>query len=156
MKVNKVLKDFILFTIIPFIIPFIIDIPDMLMDISIKWTIIFFIAGIDFYFSYKSLLEKKRDNNKEYIQKSIRHAFSGAHEIIERKCDVLSHETEVNRINLKDNVLPYDIHSQIGDICKEFKKVMSSITQINNEFISVTFIYRYVYNGCSQNDNQWK
>lgn len=153
---NKILKDFILFTILPFAIPFIIEIPNSLIDTTIKWIIIIFIAGFDFYFSYKSLLKKEKDNNKEYIQKSIRHAFSGAHEIIERKRDTLSHETEVNRINIKDNILPYDIHSQIGDICKEFKKVMSSITQISNEFISVTFIYRYVYIGCSEKDKMWK
>lgn len=156
MKNKKILKDFVLFTILPFAIPFIVEIPNSLMDIRIKWLIIIFIASFDFYFSYKSLLAKEKENSKEYIQKSIRHAFSGAHEIIERKRDVLSHETEVHRINIKDNILPYDIHSQIGDICKEFKKVMSSITQINNEFISVTFIYRYVYEGCSEKDKQWK
>ena len=50
----------------------------------------------------------------------------------------------------------YDIHLQINDICKEFKKVIASITQINNEFISVTFIYHYTYEGCSKKDKQWK
>jgi hypothetical protein len=157
MKKNKrILKDFILFTALPFFIPFIVQIPKSLIAPNIKWIIIIFVTGLDFYFAYKSLLEKEKDNNNEYIQRSIRYAFSGAHEIIERKRDVLSHETEFKRIDIKNNILPYDIHSQINDICKEFKKVMSSITQINNEFISITFVYHYAYDECSENDKQWK
>ncbi len=157
MKNNKrILKDLFLFTILPFAIPFIIEIPKTLIDTTIKWIVIIAVAIFDFYFAYKSLLEKEQDNSKEYIQKSIRYAFSGAHEIIERKRDTLSHETEIKRIDIKENILPYDIHSHINDICKELKKVISSITQINNEFISVTFIYHYSYNGCDENDKLWK
>lgn len=156
MKNNKIFKDFFLFTILPFFIPFISEIPEILINGNIKWLIIIFVAILDFSFAYKSLLEKEQDNSKEYIQKSIRYAFSGSHEIIERKRDILSHEIEFNRIDIKNNILPYDIHSHIEDICKEFKKVMASITQINNEFISVTFIYHYSYDECNEEDKQWK
>lgn len=157
MKNNrKILKDLVLFTVLPFSIPFIIEIPNELINASVKLLIIAILAGFNFYFAYKSLLEKEKDNNNEYIQKSMRYAYSGAHEIIERKRDTLSHETEFNKIDIKNNMLPYDIHSHIGDICKEFKKVISSITKINNEFISTTFIYRYVYDGCNADDKKWK
>ena len=155
-KMNKILKDLILFTIVPFIIPFFVEIPEKFISAELKWLIIIIAAISDFYFAYKSLLQKTKNNNKEYIQKSIRFAYSGAHEIIERKRDDLSHETEFNMINIDDNFLPYDIHAHIDDICKEFKKVISSITSINTEFISTTFIYRYVYKDCNKDDNQWK
>lgn len=156
MKNKKILKDLILFTIIPFIIPFLVEIPDTLIDTKLKWIVILFSGILDFYFAYKSLIEKEKVSSMEWIQKSIRHAFSGAHEIIERKRDTLSHETEFNKINITNDILPYDVHSHINDICKEFKKVMSLITQISNEFISVTFIYHYSYNGCEENDKTWK
>lgn len=156
MKNKKILKDFILFTIVPFIIPFLVEMPDTLINTNLKWVVIFLCGFLDFCFAYKSLLQKEMDNNKEWIQKSIRHAFTGAHEIIERKRDILSHETEFKRINITNDILPYDVHSHINDICKEFKRVISSITQISNEFISVTFIYHYSYNGCEENDKEWK
>lgn len=156
MKNKEIKKDFIWFTVVPFLIPFLIEIPDKMINIRIKWFVIIFAALIDFFFAYKTLIDKKNNLKNEYIQKSIRYAYSGAHEIIERKRDTLSHETEFNNIDVNNNMLPYDIHFHISDICKEFKKVISSITKINNEFISTTFIYRYVYEGCSKKDNQWK
>lgn len=156
MKHKKIIKDFIWFTVFPFLIPFLVEVPKEMIDAKIKWLIIICAALIDFVFAYRTLIDKGNDSKNDYMQKSIRYAYSGAHEIIERKRDVLSHETEFNRIDIKNNILPYDVHSHIGDICKEFKKVMASITQISNEFISVTFIYHYAYEGCSDDDKQWK
>lgn len=155
-KNKKILKDFVLFTVLPFAIPFIVEIPEQLINERVKWLVIILIAIFDFYFAYKSLIIKEKNNNREYIQQSIRYAYSGAHEIIERKRDTLSHETEFNMIDVKNNMLPYDIHFHISDICKEFKKVISYITKINNEYITTAFIYRYVYEGCSENDSKWK
>ena len=156
MKNNKILKEFMLFTVLPFFIPLFGEIDKSLIDPSLKWGMVIISAIIVCICSYKTLSAKENDAKDDYIQKSIRYAYSGAHEIIERKRDVLSHETEFNRIDIKNNMLPYDVHSHIDDICKEFKKVISAITQINNEFVSTTFIYRYVYDGCSEADEQWK
>lgn len=153
---NKLLKEFILFTICPFFIPFIKEISDSLINNKLKWFIIICFALIDFWFSYRTLIMKENDLKDDYIQKSVRLAYSGAHEIIERKRDSLAHETEFNRIDIEKNLLPYDIHLHINDICREFKKVISSITQINNEYISTTFIYRYTYKGSCEKDNLWK
>lgn len=153
---NKMLKEFVLFTVCPFFIPFINEISTSLINNKLKWLMIIGFALIDFGFAYRTLMTKEKDLRDDYIQKSVRFAYSGAHEIIERKRDSLAHETEFSRIDIKENILPYDIHLHINDICREFKKVISSITQINNEFISTTFIYRYAYIGCSEKENQWK
>lgn len=110
---------------------------------QLKWFIIVSLAATDFFFAYRTISEKENDIKDNYVQKSVRLAYSGAHEIIERKRDALAHETEFNRINIDKNVLPYDIHLHINDICREFKKVISSITKINAEFVTSTFIYRY-------------
>lgn len=156
MRNTTIFKDMILFTIIPFAIPFIIEIPEDLISTGMKWLIIVLATVSDFYFAYKSLVKKEQNKINDFVQKSIRYAYSGAHEIVERKTDSLSHETEFHTVDISTNFLPYDIHSHIVDICKEFKKVIASITGINNEFITTTFIYRYVYDGCCKNDNQWK
>lgn len=156
MKNKKIRKDLFLFTIVPFAIPFMVEIPDAVVNTTLKWIIIFALGFLDFYFAYKSLLEKEKDTNNEWIQKSIRHAYSGAYEIIERKRDTLSHEAEFDRINVGEDILPYDIHFHIKDICKEFKNVIAAITKISNEFLSVTFIYRYCYNGCDESDSTWR
>lgn len=152
----KILKEFLLFTVFPFFIPFINEIDESLINTKLKLAIIILIAFVDFIFAFKTLREKENDSKNTYIQKSIRYAYSGAHEIIERKRDTLSHETEFNKIDIKENILPYDIHSHIDDICKEFKKVIASITQINNEFVSSTFIYRYTDDEFRAEDQQWK
>lgn len=115
---------------------------------------------IDWIFSLKSLIkkekERERERNDEWVQKSIRTAYSGAHEIFERKRVTLSRETELNRIDVKHDIFPYDIHSHIIDICQEFNKVIASITNINNELMTTTFIYRYAYDGCTKDDSRWK
>ena len=62
MKNKKILKDLILFTIIPFIIPFLVEIPNTLIDTKLKWIIILFSGILDFYFAYKSLIEKEKES----------------------------------------------------------------------------------------------
>ncbi len=156
MNNKNIFKEFIFFTVIPFLIPFILEIPTKYVSLHFKWGMIIIIVVIDFYFSYKSLIQKQKDINKNCIHESLRYAYSGAHEIIERKRDNLSHETELKSIDIRRNMLPYDVHAHITDICKEFKKVIASITKISNEFISVTFIYRYTHEGCSSKENEWK
>lgn len=156
MKMNTNLKEFLLFTVVPFLIPFILEINDGLMDVKVKWTIIILLAGIDFFYSFKTLLEKENMISNLYIQNSVRYAYSRAHEIIKNKRNLLSRRTEIGDIDMQTQIIPYDIHDHISDICKEFKNVISSITKINAEYLSVIFIYRYVYENCSDKDKQWK
>ena len=80
MKNKRIKKEFFLFTVLPFFIPFINEIA--FISSPIQWTIIISVAFIDFYFAYRTLLEKENDLKNNYIQKSIRYAYSGAHEII--------------------------------------------------------------------------
>lgn len=50
--------------------------------------------------------------------------------------------------------IPYDVHQYIGEICKSFSETIRSITDIKKENMSVSFIYRYVYDVCT--DKKWK
>lgn len=150
------LKNLILFTVLPFATPFIFDIPEYLIDIKIKWIIFSILALLYVCFTYKSLLEKEKDKYNEWLQKSIRVAYSGAHNIFEKKRVDLSRETEIHGIDIEHNIFPYDIHSHIIDICQEFKNVIATITQINNEAIDTAFIYKYAYEECTDDDKKWK
>ena len=62
MKNKKIRKDLFLFTIVPFAIPFMVEIPDAVVNTTLKWIIIFALGFLDFYFAYKSLLEKEKDH----------------------------------------------------------------------------------------------
>lgn len=87
----------------------------------LKWGIIILAMGVDFYFSFKML------KSEENEQKSIRYAYSCAHELMENKRDMLSHDLEFHKVDLQENILPYDVHLRLIEICRQFKNVISSI-----------------------------
>lgn len=153
---KKKYRNFIWFTIVPFLIPFINELSDNIICVQLRWGIIIVAIGIDFWFSLKAIKEEMADERELFVQRSIRCAYSYAHELMESKRDTLSHDLEFNKINLKENILPYDIHLRIIDICRQFKNAISSITQINSEYVSCTLIYRYSYDSCTVDDQQWR
>lgn len=149
---NKKYKNFFWFTVVPFIIPFINELKDEWIALWLKWGIIVVAISVDFYFSFKMLKGDENEQKEIFLQKSIRYAYSYAHELMENKRDMLSHDLEFNKINLEENILPYDIHVRLIEICRQFKNVISSITQINSEYVSCTLIYRYSY----EMGEEWK
>lgn len=159
-KNRKIIKDVILFTALPLCIPMILCIPEDLVNKYIKLLVVIIAVMFDVLFSIKFLMEKENEKEKdideEWLHKSIRIAYSGAHNIFERKRIDLSRETEVNRMDIKSNLFPYDIHSHIIDICQELKSVIASITQINEEAIDTAFIYRYGDEKNGTEDMKWK
>lgn len=150
-------RKFWWFTVLPFLIPFISDLKDEWICPKLKWVIIIGTIAIDFYFSFITL-KKEEDAQKElFVQKAVRYAYSYAHELMEYKRDTLSHDLEFGKVDLKNNILPYDIHMRIIDICRQFKNAISSITQINSEYVTCTLIYRYSsYPGASDEDTLWR
>ena len=140
---SKKYQNFFWFTVVPFLIPFISELKDEWMTSWLKWGIIILAMGVDFYFSFKMLKSEENEQKEYFLQKSIRYAYSCAHELMENKRDMLSHDLEFHKINLQENILPYDIHLRLIEICRQFKNVISSITQINSEYVSCTLIYKY-------------
>lgn len=153
---RKILKEFLLFTVIPFLIPFILEIDEKWIHLRAKWLIVILVVSFDFYFAYKSLTEKQQDTKQSFITDSICHAYSGAYNILLNKKIDVSHVIEKNYINIQKEILPYDIHGFIKDICIDFKNVISSITNINPEFLKVEFIYRYTFENSLEEEQRWK
>ena len=148
---------FIFETVFPFLIPFIFEISNKDISYRMKWVL--FVIFTIIYLVIKCIcIDKPKVKNEkdEYMLRFVRAAFSGTHEIIESKRNTLIRETEKKYIDIKKNILPYDVHKYIYDICNEFKKVIATITQIDAGEISCVFIYRYVYDGCNSKDREWK
>lgn len=152
---KKKIYRFILFSVIPFLIPFINEIDDMIISVNAKWVLIIILIVIDFTFSLKELKEEEVEQKELLIQKSIRYAYSYAHELMENKRDTLSHDMEFEKINLEENILPYDVHSRINEICRQFKNVISAVTQINSEYVSCTLIYKYSHEKNEEGGWRW-
>lgn len=51
----------------------------------LKWGIIILAMGVDFYFSFKMLKSEENEQKEYFLQKSIRYAYSCAHELMENK-----------------------------------------------------------------------
>lgn len=155
-KITPIFK-FTFDTVLPFFIPFIFEIPKDKLSNSLKWIFFVVFAVIYLLIKYIWIIKpRKKDKINECLLRFIRTAYSGTHEIIESKRNTLIHETEKRYINIKKNILPYDVHKYIYDICNEFKKVIANITQIDAGEISCVFIYRYVYDSCDMKDREWK
>ncbi len=147
---------FIIQTVIPFILPFIFEIPNKWISIWIKIPFLFLATYIDLKLIY--LLDEKRENNinKNFENQLARYAYSSVYELNERKRDYLVKLSYTDNFSIPRNALPYDIHEYISETCKSFKNVISQITDINKEHISVSFIYRYIYTEANEEDLQWR
>lgn len=141
---------------IPFVLPFIFEIPDSLISIWIKIPFLILAAYIDLKLIF--LLEEKQENdiNLNFENQLARYAYSSAYELNERKRDYLVKLSYNNSFSVPRNALPYDIHEYISEVCKSFKNVISQITDISKEHISVSFIYRYRYTQAEEEDLQWR
>lgn len=54
------------------------------------------------------------------------------------------------------DAMPYNIHEYIAEICDSFRNVLAQVTDINKEYVSVSFIYHYIYKNVSEDDKNWK
>lgn len=56
---------------------------------------------------------------------------------------IIKDETYKVHYDYKENVLLYNPHRYLERICEEIKSLISDITKIELEYISVSFIYKY-------------
>lgn len=87
-------------------------------------------------------------------------AYTSAYKTIQNKRNRLlqrtyDNKTNSDKINFSENILPYNVHDYIEYICYELNALVSQITSINYEYLSVSFIYRYSED-TDKNDTNWK
>ena len=164
MKSNKITQliskqnsaVFLIQTVIPFALPFILEIPDELISIWIKIPFLFLASFIDLKLIFLLDEKQEKDIKVNFENQIARYAYSSVYELNERKRDYLVKSSYDNNFSIPKNALPYDVHEYISEICKSFKNVISQITGINKEHISVSFIYKYTYNETKIEDLQWR
>lgn len=163
MNLNKLLKvlkkdkiNFVIQTIIPFFLPFIFEIPDKLISIWIKIPFLIIFSYIDLKLIFLLKEEQEDCNETNYENKTARISYSNAYELNEKKREYLVKLSYDNNFFIPKNSLPYNVWDYIADICYSFKNTISQITEINKEKISVSFIYRYVYNEAKKYDKEWR
>lgn len=154
---GKRLKEYIICTVLPFIIPFILEVPDAHLSKKAAGVIIFIISAIYVIWSFAIYTRGQAESQITFNNKASRYAFSNAYILAEEKRDCLIEQT-YNKPDycISQNMIPYNVHNYIGNICKEFKNVISEITGITKEYLSVSFIYKYSYEGVSKEDAKWK
>lgn len=150
LEIRKQMLRTIGFTIFPLLIPLIFYIPDSALNKLGQSLIVGLLVIIDLYWvlkiSKKDAVElfKHRnighENNKYQVSQKVLNRISNCMKI---KGDFIRDETYKIHYDYKENVLLYNPHRYIERICDEVKSLISEITEIELEYISVSFIYQY-------------
>lgn len=153
---NLILKN-TAFTIIPVIIFPLVEIIPIFNSASRKVFIFLSIAFIVWLGikqsikeeqTKKEMQEKISDYQKYTMSQKIINSISELEKI---KRNLL--KTSINSINLQQNILLYNPHRYIDDVCDNLKSLISNITDIGISSLSVSFIYHYPT--CSDSGWQW-
>lgn len=147
---------FVIRTVLPFMIPFIFEIPEKYIVREAQVIIVLIISIIDMTLIFEIGKLQRKDEEQNFKNRIARDAYSNIYELNERKRNYIVSKSYKKEYKLKKESIPYDIHEYIGEICSSFRNVVSQITDINKEYMSVSFIYRYIYDSVSENDQNWK
>ena len=81
------------------------------------------------------------DTNKRfYISRKVLDRIANCEKI---KGEFIKDETNKLHYNYKENILLYNPHRYLERVCDELKTLVSDITHIDLEYVSVSFIYKY-------------
>lgn len=149
-ETRKYLSKALIFTIAPFLIPLIALIPENILNTLAKVILIFLMASIDVVCVIKSSLQdanevsllKKRDKYRDEY-KILKQIFDRVLNCEKIKEDFIKDGMGIMGQELKGKILFYDVHKYLERICEELKTLISSISGIELEYISVSFIYKY-------------
>lgn len=157
-QIGNILKELIPCTFLPFCIPLIFEIPDkwnLISNIG-KWVLVIVVSLIDFILILKIYIKRYKQKAKSFVDNTTAYAFSNAFTISEQKRNYIVERSYDMDYQLNRDSIPYDVHKYIADICKEFENIISEITSIPKQYMSVSFVYRYIYQGADEDSTNWK
>ena len=163
---NEIFKQWsktLFFTIFPFVIPFVFYCPESIINKTGQFIIVALLICIDLYWilrlSKKDAVDlfKYKQNVYSKIQYKIYlrvlNRVSNCEKI---KGNFIRDETYKEYYDYKENVLLYNSHRYIERVCEELKSLISEITEIELENVSVSFIYQYpTYEKSALSGWQW-
>ncbi len=164
MKKNSLYDIFkiIVYTIVPFLLPFLFNIDNSVISILGKWIIfgvcllLDIVCLICIFIQEKKLEVKKAEENKKTLENEfIRYAYSNIFDINTIKRNYYIKKSYDLEYNLA-NEFPYDSYDYIAELCKSFTNIISRVTNTQKENISVSFIYRFSYETASDFEKEWK
>ncbi len=149
-------KQFIFCTVIPILIPFIVLVPKEWISLPAQLILIAIFLTLDLLFASKYYKQINTERQKNMLNKITRTAYSNAYELSERKRDFIIEKSYKGHYSIPSEMIPYDVHNYISEICKNFRDTISQITSISQEHMSVTFIYHYTYPTANEEDKSWR
>lgn len=143
-------------TVLPFMIPFIFEVPEKYIVRQVQFVIVILLSLVDMLFIFEINKQQKSDEENNFKNKIARDAYSNIYELNERKRNYIVTQSYKNNFAISKDAIPYNIHDYIGEICDSFRNVLAQVTEINKEYVSVSFIYHYIYKNASEDDKKWK
>lgn len=153
---NFLFREFIICTILPFVIPFINEIPNALIAKPIRFVIIGICFAFNIYFARKYYKKMENENLINFSNKINKESYFNACEICERKREFIVSKTYQEDYHIPQEWIPYDVHNYIAEICKNLCNTISQITSMDKRYMDVTFIYRYKYDNNDMDACSWR
>ena len=149
--ISKSICKALIFTVLPFAIPLIFEIiPNTFINNAGKIIIVLLLFAIDTYFVFKITVRDCKElndakniidtNKRFYISRKVLDRIANCEKI---KGEFIKDETNKLHYNYKENILLYNPHRYLERVCDELKTLVSDITHIDLEYVSVSFIYKY-------------
>jgi len=151
---KKIFETFVLI-ICPFVIPILMGLDYVQQSIAKPMYYIVYISliGLNVFGIIWLQIKNKQTADDLWTNKASRYAYSNLYDLNETKR--LYHiDRSYKPQSIPAEFIPYDVHRYIGEVCKSFSETIRSIADIKKENMSVSFIYRYVYDKCD--DKEWK
>jgi len=165
-------KKFIISVVLPFLIPFIITIGLAIFNASDDdgtfWN--YFLEG-EFWFlllmcvisvvvlvlQYKEWKKEHEERKTEWVNSIYFHAYNNLKRVLSAKTSAYrTRAVNSGHGFLEQEDIGYDVFAHIRNICDAFSLAISDMTDIADTHVSVSFIYRYTYNGANQRDSEWR
>lgn len=156
------LKKWIITTLLPFFTPFVYFINTEFISRGAQYIIVGFLFIVFITYSVRELWLQEQDKKKakeieeeEHINEIVSKCYTAAYQLMREKRNLMQEQTYINGGDFSENVLPYRVHNYIEYICERLCDLVSDITAISSEFLSVSFIYRYT-EAADSADTDWK
>ena len=152
MQNHKYVINAILF-ILAFIVPLLLEkiptkynIPPLVVGIAIVW-ILEIIITYEEYATQKENTRNREIGEKNAIAKTI---LSQLNLLYDEKTELLKEKTYSNKYDIGSELLFYNVHSYIHQICLNLRSTVAKLIKEDTEYVDVSLIYKY------STESQWK
>lgn len=156
MNKRRFWREFLVCTVGPALIPVVMLLPKTHFSEVACYILMGVLYLIDAIFIRRIYKCTEKENEDILINRINSIAYTNAFQLGERKRDYIIEKTYKEDYHVLKEMIPYDVHNYIAEICKNFRDTISRITSINQEHMSVTFIYHYDYKNATEADKSWR